>query len=83
VQGIFPLGYGGAGIRLTTALFYSPNGQKISKVGVTPKIEVASPHTVARPVSGVSELKIVGSDAVLDAGIRAAASVAAPPAISR
>lgn len=53
VQGIFPLGYAGAGIRLTTALFYSPNGKKISKAGVTPDVIVprADPArtTVARP----------------------------------
>ncbi len=54
VQGIFPLGYAGAGIRLTTAKFYSPSGQPISKVGVQPDIVVrratGSPegsHTVA------------------------------------
>ncbi|MCO6042911.1 S41 family peptidase [Aeoliella sp. ICT_H6.2] len=40
VQGIFPLGYGGAGIRLTTAKFFSPNGQPISQVGVQPDIVV-------------------------------------------
>jgi len=42
VQGIFPLGYAGAGVRLTTALFYSPSGQKISHHGVTPNIKVQS-----------------------------------------
>ncbi len=36
VQGIFPLGIGGAGIRLTTAKFYSPLGKPISGVGVSP-----------------------------------------------
>jgi carboxyl-terminal processing protease len=50
VQGIFPLGYGGAGIRLTTALFYSPNGQKISKNGVMPNIPVESARTAAKPI---------------------------------
>lgn len=40
VQGIFPLGYGGAGIRLTTAKFFSPNGKPISQVGVQPDIVV-------------------------------------------
>lgn len=40
VQGIFPLGYAGAGIRLTTAKFYGPNGQPISQVGVQPDIVV-------------------------------------------
>jgi carboxyl-terminal processing protease len=73
VQGIFPLGYGGAGVRLTTALFYSPNGTKIAKNGVTPTTAV---QTVARPVTGASELKIVGSDAVLQAGVKAAIDAA-------
>lgn len=50
VQGIFPLGYGGAGIRLTTALFYSPNGHKISKNGVTPNIPVESARVAAKPI---------------------------------
>lgn len=46
VQGIFPLNQAGAGVRLTTAMFYSPSGQRISKVGVSPDLEV---QTVARP----------------------------------
>ena len=50
VQGIFPLGYGGAGIRLTTALFYSPNGQKISKNGVMPNLPVQSARVAAKPI---------------------------------
>ena len=69
VQGIFPLGYGGAGIRLTTALFYSPSGQKISHRGVTPNLEV---RTTAKVGSGVSDLRIVDDDPVLRAGIDAA-----------
>ncbi len=40
VQGIFPLGYAGIGVRLTTAKFYSPNSQPISNVGVQPDIPV-------------------------------------------
>ena len=39
VQGIFPLGYAGAGARITTAKFYSPMGHPISNVGVTPDID--------------------------------------------
>ncbi|MEQ8839127.1 MAG: S41 family peptidase, partial [Lacipirellulaceae bacterium] len=49
VQGIFPLGYAGAGIRLTTALFYSPHDIKISKNGVQPHVTV---RTAAKPVNG-------------------------------
>jgi len=40
VQGIFPLAAAGAGVRLTTAKFYSPSGAAISKVGVSPDIEI-------------------------------------------
>jgi len=45
VQGIFPLGYAGAGIRLTTAKFYSPSGQPISNHGVVPNIVVRDSAT--------------------------------------
>jgi carboxyl-terminal processing protease len=76
VQGIFPLGYGGAGVRLTTALFYSPNGQKISKNGVTPRIEVPATRTAARPVTGASSITIVANDATLEAGVQAAIDAA-------
>ncbi|HEX6963222.1 MAG TPA: S41 family peptidase [Lacipirellula sp.] len=78
VQGIFPLGYGGAGVRLTTALFYSPNGQKISHVGVTPGVDVNAQqrHTAARPVAGASKLAIVSSDTALEAGVKAAIKAA-------
>ena len=56
VQGIFPLGYGGAGVRLTTALFYSPNGQKISHHGVTPQHRgPRDPHGGPHAVTGASD----------------------------
>ena len=68
VQGIFPLGFAGAGIRLTTAKFYSPSGAAISHHGVEPHETV---QVVAKPVNGtVSE----SSDLVLQAGIQAARS---------
>ena len=47
VQGIFPLGTARAGLRLTTAKFYSPNGQPYSRVGVSPQLTV---EQVARPI---------------------------------
>ncbi len=49
VQGIFPLAEGGAGMRLTTAKFYSPEGRPFSLVGVEPDIQV---HRTARPIDG-------------------------------
>lgn len=48
VQGIFPLNRSAAGIRLTTAKFYSPNGTPISGRGVTPDITV---YTTAKPAA--------------------------------
>lgn len=42
VQGIFPLSSSSAGVRLTTAKFYSPNGQAISNRGVVPDVVVRS-----------------------------------------
>jgi carboxyl-terminal processing protease len=47
VQGIFPLTGSDAGVRLTTAKFYSPSGQAISDRGVSPNVVVRS---AAKPV---------------------------------
>ena len=46
VQGIFPLNVSGGGVRLTTAKFYSPTGQAISRVGVKADIVI---QDVLRP----------------------------------
>jgi carboxyl-terminal processing protease len=72
VQGIFPLGFAGAGVRLTTAKFYSPSGAAISHHGVVPHEAV---QTVAKPVTGTVDLvNQEQSDLVLQAGIQAARS---------
>jgi carboxyl-terminal processing protease len=68
VQGIFPLNQAGAGVRLTTAMFYSPSGQRISKVGVSPDLEV---RTVARP-TGNGAPATPAEDAGLTAAVQAA-----------
>jgi carboxyl-terminal processing protease len=47
VQGIFPLGTSGAGARITTARFFSPNGNAISRVGVSPDIDARRAKPVA------------------------------------
>jgi len=71
VQGIFPLNQAGAGVRLTTAMFYSPSGQRISKVGVSPDLEI---RNAARPVSGDPQATVGPTkDDCLDAAIREAA----------
>lgn len=71
VQGIFPLGVSSAGLRLTTAKFYSPSGQAISKRGVTPDVIV---QTVAKPLINKNQVALIEpkGDATLAAGINAA-----------
>lgn len=64
VQGIFPLRTGKAGVRLTTAKFYSPNGRAISNNGVEPDIAVREDSA-----SGAVDASL---DAVLSAGVEAA-----------
>ena len=69
VQGIFPLRHAGCGMRLTTAKFYSPSGNPISKVGVSPDITV---RTVAKPLtdggSKADESKDIGLSTAVDVG---------------
>ena len=74
VQGIFPLGYAGAGIRLTTAKFFSPNGVPISHRGVEPH-DLVQPHRVAKPnTADFTATPLQSEDVVLQAGIAAARS---------
>ncbi len=51
VQTVYPLEHG-AGLRLTTALYYTPAGRSIQEVGISPDIAVSpvddSPDSVAR-----------------------------------
>jgi carboxyl-terminal processing protease len=68
VQGIFPLQSATAGVRLTTAKFYSPSGQPISKRGVAPDVVVTS---AAKPLDSGERLNSE-DDLVLKAGLRAA-----------
>jgi carboxyl-terminal processing protease len=66
VQGIFPLGTTHAGLRLTTARFYSPGGQPISRRGVQPDVLV---HVAAKPDSSGATVNLNRSDVVLDAAV--------------
>jgi carboxyl-terminal processing protease len=54
VQGIFPMTHSGAGIRLTTAKFYSPLGKPISDVGVSPDVPVQALSAGAGAVSRIA-----------------------------
>ena len=76
VQGIFPLNTTTAGVRLTTAKFYSPNGRPFSGVGVEPDLTV---HQVARPVYGavVVPVRPGQEDPMLGAALQAARQLTA------
>jgi carboxyl-terminal processing protease len=69
VQGIFPLSSAKAGLRLTTAKFYSPSGQAIANAGVSPDVTV---QTAAKPVAETGEKISPEHDAVLEAGLQIA-----------
>jgi len=69
VQGIFPLNCATAGVRLTTAKFYSPNGHAYAGIGVEPNVVV---HQVARPVEDDQAVsRGTHDDPILTAGIQA------------
>jgi carboxyl-terminal processing protease len=67
VQGIFPLGHAEAGLRLTTAKFYSPGGRPISGAGVSPDLQV---REVAKPQFDGSSVQ--SEDRALQAAVQAA-----------
>ncbi len=76
VQGIFPLNHSSAGIRLTTAKFYSPSGRPFSLVGVEPDVLV---HRVARPIVTLSSSPAMpkDDDQMLAAALHAARQLTA------
>jgi carboxyl-terminal processing protease len=74
VQGIFPLEGYKAGVRLTTAKFYSPSGKPYSGVGVEPDVLV---QRTARPIEGETTPGAGEEDAMLAAALQAARNV--PP----
>jgi carboxyl-terminal processing protease len=51
VQTVYPL-EDGSGLRLTTALYYTPGGRSIQEVGVEPDIKVAARDAVAETKEG-------------------------------
>jgi carboxyl-terminal processing protease len=65
VQGIFPLNGSDAGVRLTTARFYSPLGRAYSHVGVEPD-QALTIHRVARPTETGETLETPDRDEYLD-----------------
>ncbi len=69
VQGIFPLSTTKAGLRLTTAKFYSPSGKAIANAGVTPDVVV---QKTAKPVAETGQQIAPEDDAILNAGLEIA-----------
>ncbi|TWU40467.1 putative CtpA-like serine protease [Novipirellula artificiosorum] len=76
VQGIFRMQTAKFGLCLTTAKFYSPSGQAISRHGVVPNVPVEPTYVAARP-NGNGEMTTDLEDAVLQ---RAIAKLCEPPA---
>lgn len=72
VQGIFPLNLSKAGVRLTTAKFYSPSGQPISQRGVFPDVEVRTANKLPGPAGTPVKLGGEQDDAALRAGLQVA-----------
>lgn len=50
IQTVFSLS-DGSGLKITTAEYYTPKGETIHKVGITPNIEVKIPENVKNPYS--------------------------------
>lgn len=44
VQSVIPVGDKGAGMQVTSAQYFTPNGNKVHKVGITPNVEVKMPE---------------------------------------
>ncbi len=72
VQGLFPLSVANAGMRLTTAKFFSPLGKPYSGIGVEPDVQV---QAVNKPIveteSEVATLRVF-QDETLEAGLTVA-----------
>ena len=68
VQSIFPLKSAPAGLKLTTAKFYSPKNRSYNEQGVEPDVPV---RIVAKPVDGEIPATVVG-DPARDAVLRTA-----------
>jgi carboxyl-terminal processing protease len=60
VQTVYPL-EGGSGLRLTTALYYTPGGRSIQEVGIEPDIDV-EPQLVVASVEDVEARRIREAD---------------------
>ncbi|MEX2027839.1 MAG: S41 family peptidase, partial [Pirellulaceae bacterium] len=77
VQGIFPLSATSAGVRLTTAKWFTPSGQPITGRGVTPDVIVSTAVKGSKAVSEPNQTAIdtkQPEDAILRSGLATARS---------
>lgn len=74
VQTIFPLS-NGAGLRLTTAKYYTPRGTSIHEVGVTPDIVVDIPKDTEMKLMMQSEGVSEGEEKVVDSQLERAKDI--------
>lgn len=44
VQNVIPISSDGSGMQLTTAQYFTPNGNKVHKIGITPDVEIDLPE---------------------------------------
>ncbi len=81
VQGIFQLAGASAGVRLTTAKFYSPDGHEISRRGVSPDpglaVRVAAKPVVESPRFSTAT-EIDPTDVALQTALATARQIAVP-----
>jgi carboxyl-terminal processing protease len=61
VQTVYPL-QEGSGLRLTTALYYTPLGRSIQEVGIAPDIEFAQPLELAATPDAEEEQRVREQD---------------------
>jgi carboxyl-terminal processing protease len=61
VQTVFPL-QEGSGLRLTTALYYTPSGRSIQETGIAPDIEFAQPDELAAAPEAVPDPRLREAD---------------------
>lgn len=45
VQIVIPVGADGAGLQMTVAQYYTPNGNAVHKIGITPDVEISLPES--------------------------------------
>jgi carboxyl-terminal processing protease len=81
VQGIFPLEETSAGMRLTTAKFYSPKGHPYSGIGVEPDVPLQrargperDTHVVAKPIDG--QMPAAAEDVMFSTAVKVARGAA-------